>query len=509
MLALASLHIAKLQNGPMTASLKHYAISLRRVAKSLSSPSRRGQPSTLAASMLLAFYECWCADHQKWSNHLLGAKQLVREIDFAGMTKYIKSVKVEQRRKEQERKYQAQQQGIGGYYEDRTRYQATVEDVDENIVGMLMGKKLRYDQFGRIMDEDAPDDGPSRIYTQRELEIYETQRDLFWWYCKQDVYQSILGGGRLLYVPVMMYHVLTNNVLAWNTTSGVTVLPEHHSAVLAQRKELWTPLQPLTTLIISRYGTFDHLILLMGRLADFASKDIKRKRLAMKANGGWRPPGNVGVPAHPNSFVQTPQQQFPTSQIPSFSGMVPGIAPPKLPMGFERTTRDESPQSDDSNDMDLDALRIEAEEEWQEIRNAFSILEDHFGEDFQALGPEFSTPIQTPFGTALQYRTYGIAGIWMNYYMALIACHRAHPSMPPAAMMAAGIAARQTASFANELGRIAAGIAPDCSMTAQVSPAAGAVLIESATCIFVAGVQVSFLPITILTAVLTTCSIKT
>ena len=204
MLALASLHIAKLQNGPITASLKHYAIGLRRVAKSLSSPSRRGQPSTLAASMLLAFYECWCADHQKWSNHLLGAKQLVREIDFAGMTKQIKSMKMQQRREERERKFQAEKHGRRGSYDDQTRFQTIAEDVDENIVGMLMGKKLRYDQYGRIMDDDAPDDGPSRVYTQRELEVYETQRDLFWWYCKQDVYQSILGGGRLLYAHVII-----------------------------------------------------------------------------------------------------------------------------------------------------------------------------------------------------------------------------------------------------------------------------------------------------------------
>jgi hypothetical protein len=231
----------------------------------------------------------------------------------------------------------------------------------------------------------------------------------------------------------------------------------------------------------------------MGRLADFAAKDIKRKRLAMKANGGWRPPRNVGVPARPKPFSHTPQQQqFPISQMPLFIGMVPG-ALPKFPMGFEQTIRDEPLQSDDSNGMDLDALRIEAEKEWEEIRNAFSILEHHFGEDFQALGPEFSSPIQTPFGTALQYRTYGIAGIWMNFYMALIACYRVHPSMPPVVMMAASIAAHQTAPFANELGRIAAGIAPDCSMTAQVSPGVGAALIESVTCIFVAGIQVSFL----------------
>jgi hypothetical protein len=240
-----------------------------------------------------------------------------------------------------------------------------------------------------------------------------------------------------------------------------------------------------------REGTFDHLILLMGRLADFAAKDLKRKRLSMKANGGWRPPGSVAKPATQNPF-QIPQQQSQMPQMPSFSGLVPGVRPPTLPMGFGETVRDESPQSDEDNSIDLEASRIEAEEEWQEIRNAFTILEDHFGEDFQSLGPEYSPPIETPFGIAQQYRTYGIAGIWMNYYMALIACHRAHPSMPPAAMVAAGIAARQTEFYAKEIGRIAAGIATDCSSTAQVSPRAGAALIESSTCLFVAGVQVSY-----------------
>ena len=236
-------------------------------------------------------------------------------------------------------------------------------------------------------------------------------------------------------------------------------------------------------LINSRYGTFDHLVLLIGRLANFASKDLKRKRLAMKANGGWRPTEAMRMKMPTGNQGAVPQ-------MPPFSGMLPEIGEAKLPMGFE-SSQDQSPQSSQSEDMDLEARRTEAEEEWQEIVNAFSILEDHFGDDFQALGPEFSAPIQTPFGTALQYRTYGIAGIWMNYYMALIACHRSHPCMPPAAMMAASISARQTASFANELGRIAAGIAPDCSMTSQVSPGVGAALIESSTCLFVAGVQVS------------------
>jgi hypothetical protein len=125
---------------------------------------------------------------------------IVREIDFTGMTKYIRSVKEQKRREERERGFQ--QQSIGGFYDDRSRQQEIDEDVDENIVGMLMGREIRYNQYGLIMDDVASDNGSTRSYTQRELDVYETQRDLFWWYCKQDVYQSILGGGRLLYVSL-------------------------------------------------------------------------------------------------------------------------------------------------------------------------------------------------------------------------------------------------------------------------------------------------------------------
>lgn len=249
------------------------------------------------------------------------------------------------------------------------------------------------------------------------------------------------------------------------------------------------------TYVVISYGTFDHLVLLMGRLAEFAAKDLKRKQLAMRLNGGYRPPEGSPQGVDHHGSQQQQQQYFPQmptpplqtqSQMPPFNGMVP-VSDPKLPMGFG--SRDQSPQSFHSDDVDLEALTLEAEEEWQDIRHAFSVLEDNFGDDFQALGPEFSSPIETPFGPALQYRTYAIAGIWMNFYMALIVCHRAHPSMPPAAMVAAGIAARHTSNFANEIGRIVAGIAPDCSLASEVTPGVGAALVESGTAIFVGAIQ--------------------
>lgn len=454
MLAIASLHISKLQGGPITASYKHYALSLRRIAKSVSLPTRRGHPATLAAALLLAFYECWAADHQKWSNHLLGAKQLVKEIDFDGMTRYIKRKKAQKRQEVLERQHYAFDNGLEYDFDDQSQLR-THDEIDENIVGILMGRKVSYDEYGRIIDDGRDAASWGKEYTARDLDIYETQRDLFWWYCKQDTYQSILGGGKLF----LEYSFWCN----------------------------CPPRAPLGRLN-AIYGTFDHMILLLGRLANFQAKDIKRKRLAMKANGGrWQPPESMRAQQPPQAPPQNNTAPQTPPQMPNFSGMVPDVQEAKLPMGFE-PSRD-SPTSNQSEDTDLQSQTYAAIEEWQEIRDAFDLLESHFGEDFQALGPEFSTPIQTPFGSALQYRTYGIAGIWMNLYMGLITCYRCHPSMPPAAIMAAGITARQTAGYVNLLGRIAAGIAPDLSMVTEVNPGVGAALIESTTCMFVSAVQ--------------------
>ncbi|KAK2630455.1 hypothetical protein QTJ16_001275 [Diplocarpon rosae] len=457
MLAITSLHISKLQNGPITASYKHYALSLRRVAKSVSLPTSRGHPATLAAALLLAFYECWLADHQKWSNHLFGAKQLIKEIDFAGLTKHIKRQKAHERQNHLRKLRYAQEHGLKFSFDDSSHLRPT-DEVDEIIVGNLMGRKASYDEYGQVIDDRQSKSTWGKKYTKRDIEIYETQRDLFWWYCKQDSYQGILGGGKLFLEYSFWDHC--------------------------------PPRAPIGRLN-AIYGTFDHVILLLGRLATFAAKDLKRKRLAMKANGGrWLPTESTRTQSQPsrpqsNSFSQI------LPQIPEFSGMVPGVKEAELPMGFE-PSGDGCPHSTrtEEND-DFHTQTHTAREEWQEIRRGFDLIESHLGEDFQALGPEYSAPIETPFGPALQYRTYGIAGIWMNFYMGLIACYRAHPDMPPAAMMAAGITARQTAGFANQVGRIAAGIAPNLSAITEVSPSVGAALIESSTCIFVSAVQVS------------------
>lgn len=210
-------------------------------------------------------------------------------------------------------------------------------------------------------------------------------------------------------------------------------------------------------------------MLLLGRLTNFASRDLPRKRRAFMLKGTF---GGNGAPPG------------------SFPGMMPASSRVAMPMGFSPPREGYSPQSDSLDDADLESLTLEAEREWESIRTAFDAISEHFGPDFQALAQDLAPTIHTPFGPAAQYRTYSIAGIWMNYYMGLIVLYRAHPEMPPVAMMAAGMSTEKTKLYATEIGRIAAGLEEDLETKNEISTLVGAAFIECAFPLFVAGVQV-------------------
>jgi hypothetical protein len=171
--------------------------------------------------------------------------------------------------------------------------------------------------------------------------------------------------------------------------------------------------------------------------------------------------------------------------------MFPGILPPQgkvsAPMGFS-PQRDTSPYSEQSEENDAETALAIAMSEWTVISEAFNMFKARLGPMFEPLAPEYSDRRDSPFGQSLQYRTYSMAGIWMNYYMGLIHLHRTHPSMPPVAMMAAGQAAPRTAPYANQIGRIAAGLGDGIRDTSQVNTLVAAALIESCFCLFVAAI---------------------
>lgn len=203
MLALASLHIAKLQQTSPTPSLKHYHYALRRVAKALSKPTKRQEVATLAATLLLGFYEVTTAEHNKWNSHLAGARQLIMDIDFVGLGKRAKAHKVQL---ERERRTRLSHQGNNGYkytYDELPPSNDLALDqdyIDENLVSALTGWRTSYKQYGSVHEIGALADSDCQPLTAKEMENFDVQCDLFWWYRKQDMYQSMVSGNRLLLV---------------------------------------------------------------------------------------------------------------------------------------------------------------------------------------------------------------------------------------------------------------------------------------------------------------------
>lgn len=194
-LAISGRHFAVLQNQSFTWSLKHYHLALRRVARSVGLPGRRGQPATLAAALLLGYFEVMSADPQKWINHLLGASQLVQEIDFESITSHLKNRKAQRNRSHQYQGSRHQGRDMMAYhgFDNSHRGQSIGEPhdgMDESLLQNIMGERHWRTPPGNI--------SAGKTYTAHDVEVYEIQRDLFWWYCRQDVYQSFIGGGKLL-----------------------------------------------------------------------------------------------------------------------------------------------------------------------------------------------------------------------------------------------------------------------------------------------------------------------
>ncbi|KAL8936767.1 MAG: hypothetical protein Q9211_004027 [Gyalolechia sp. 1 TL-2023] len=450
-LALASLHIAKLQQTSATPSLKHYHYALRRVAKAVGHPDKRREIATLAATLLLGFFEVTTAEHNKWNSHLAGARELILEIDFAGMTKRINAYKAEMGMVRK-----------GGMYDNghEQRYRAqrrmsfdilrTDKEIDENLVSILMGYRTRYDEYGQVAEISEP---PSHYHVPlgpKDVETFEIQCDLYWWYAKQDMYQSLISGNRLL--------------LSYDRWSHCP------------------PRAPVGRLD-AVYGSMDHLVLLFARLTDFAARDLARKiKVQAKAAASQSASGQGSQPC--------PNVQQPPNRPPPMYGMMPAPGHVYLPAAFDQSRQDYLHEANKITvkDAELDSATGAAEREWTDIWAALDLIEDAFGLDFQPLSAEHMAPLSTPFGPALYYRTYSIACVWTLFFTARIFAMRVAPSMPPASMIAAGVAAQRTARWANTIGRICAGLQP-VSTTAPLNPSHGAALMDSCMSLFHAGVQ--------------------
>ena len=185
MLAQSSYEIAKSQGVSTSPSSKHYAWSLRRVHRALDSPRSKYRITTLAATLLLGFYEILTADHLKWSTHLSGARGLILEADFRGKTQAIRQ---RVRMAKNAGPFTPSAWGIrGSPSDDNTAWQGFCEP-DQSMVEHLMGFRL----------VESPEMEHLKHFGDLDPNLFQVQQDLFWWYCKQDAYHSIISGNDLL-----------------------------------------------------------------------------------------------------------------------------------------------------------------------------------------------------------------------------------------------------------------------------------------------------------------------
>jgi hypothetical protein len=216
--------MAVLQGDVPTASWLHYGLCTRRSSKNYRSAKRRAEPATLAATLLSGFYEVWSSNHEKWCTHMLGARQLIKETPFREMSRQI--LGIHQQRRQHLLKRQAQNQ-YDSLVPHVSNLNHEVADINLTFVERLSGKPI--DFLAGASDSAAY--SKTRHCTERDIESYEHMMDLYWWFCKMDVYQSTLGASKLLLVQncpvcVNMVEVLTCAPV-WSSTFGRNVLHAH------------------------------------------------------------------------------------------------------------------------------------------------------------------------------------------------------------------------------------------------------------------------------------------
>ncbi|KAF3924708.1 hypothetical protein AA313_de0207543 [Arthrobotrys entomopaga] len=507
LLAVASLHIAKLSDEPITSSYVHYHFSLRRLRKAISDDKERASVATLAGTLLLGYYETMAADVRKWSSHLQGAKNLLKEIDFDNLNRRMEVLDDEEIMQQQQQPQQtAAFEGMTSIRNRKLHQKGSkvgperTSPTDDPIRRYILGSRERR----KISQAERARANNAKASTARDQDIIIMQSDLFWFFAKQDAYQSLLSGEGL-------------------------VLDYAHWSQCPPRPRIGT--------LGTSYGSTDYLFLLYGRIADFQARDAKRKAEVEKYGpapaiielmksmrgppgqggppmagrgasppGGPPPPGGQGGPppgwkgGPPPGWQGGPPpgwQGGPPSGMPS--GGMPGAPPQGPPTSLNTNSSNQPPASASSGPKmplptskytkaELESMTAEAEMEWIEIYKALLLFQESLGDEFQPLEEELMPVQHSPFGNAIYYRTYSVSCLQALYKTAHMILERAHPSMPSNGWIAAGVAARKTAILAQEMGRLAAGLFPPLEAT-EISPPLGGALIELSFCMLFAGVQ--------------------
>jgi len=121
-----------------------------------------------------------------------GARAILKELPLFAMTMEMVRFKRAQRKKLQEQLTQS----FDSYLPRNESMEADVDSVSTALLTQLSGQTVDYGQQGADLHAHGAE--TTRELTERDIETYELVSDLFWWYCKMDIYQSILGGTPLM-----------------------------------------------------------------------------------------------------------------------------------------------------------------------------------------------------------------------------------------------------------------------------------------------------------------------
>jgi hypothetical protein len=137
------------------------------------------------------------AEHVKWSTHLVGAAQLLAELDFPSLTREARRLRAAQ--EAQESRFLADLGRHGSL--------STIDTMmpDEGMVSAIIGKKVSYEDFGRVLEPG--DDGQEKrspLPGKLDLKTFETLQDLQWFYMRHDAFQSMVSGNPLMLVDASL-----------------------------------------------------------------------------------------------------------------------------------------------------------------------------------------------------------------------------------------------------------------------------------------------------------------
>jgi hypothetical protein len=138
------------------------------------------------------------AEHVKWGTHLVGSAQLIAELDFPSLTQEARRLKAAQTARESNFPYQNPNMLIDQKQLDQ-KLKESIMIPDEKLISIIVGQTVRYDDYGKVF-EDVDMNQSRRHGFQGKLDArtFETLEDLYWFYLRQDAFQSMVSGNPLM-----------------------------------------------------------------------------------------------------------------------------------------------------------------------------------------------------------------------------------------------------------------------------------------------------------------------